>query len=121
MVRLVVESGATAWQVMLWGIVLNTFLCYRFARIVPNLGIALPIFIAPMTALVVAYLGLSDPMLEPVRAPAAFVIGIAGPLLGADLLHWKDFQKVAIGMVSIGGAGTWDGIVLSGLVAAFFA
>ncbi len=43
-------------------------------------------------------------------APLAFVAGVMGPLIGADLLHLKDIEKVGAGMVSIGGAGTFDGI-----------
>ena len=41
------------------------------------------------------------------------------PLVGADLLHLRDIEVSEIGFVSIGGAGTFDGIVLSGIVAAY--
>ena len=54
-------------------------------------------------------------------APLAFVAGVMGPLIGADLLHLKDIEKVGAGMVSIGGAGTFDGIVMSAIVAAYLA
>lgn len=54
-------------------------------------------------------------------APVAFVIGVVGPLVGADLMHLKDIETSEIGVVSIGGAGTFDGIVLSGIVAAYIA
>lgn len=121
MLRFAVDAGPSAWSVLLLGVAANTLICYRFARVIPNLGIVLPTFIAPLIALAAAYLGLGDASWDAVRAPVAFVIGVCGPLLGADLLHWKDFHKLATGMISIGGAGTWDGIVLSGLVAAFFA
>jgi uncharacterized membrane protein len=81
----------------------------------------MPAFISPVTAFAVVMLGLGAPQFDPYRAQVAFIIGISGPLLGADLLHWRQFSHIATGMVSIGGAGTWDGIVLSGLLAAFFA
>ena len=55
------------------------------------------------------------------RAPVAFVAGVLGPVQGADLLHLKDIKRVSAGMLSIGGAGTFDGIVLSGIVAALLA
>jgi len=48
------------------------------------------------------------------------VAGVVGPLVGADL-HLRDFSQKAIGVISIGGAGTFDGIVLSGIVAAYLA
>ncbi len=43
------------------------------------------------------------------------------PLIGADLFHLRDIRTVATAMASIGGTGTFDGIVLSGLMAAFLA
>jgi uncharacterized membrane protein len=70
-------------------------------------------------ALIAAVLAL---LLAPDQAaPVAFVAGVAGPLIGADLLHLKDIEKSAVGIASIGGAGTFDGIVLSGIVAAYLA
>ncbi|MCS4031868.1 putative membrane protein [Salinibacter ruber] len=49
--------------------------------------------------------------------PIAFAAGVLGPLIGADLLHLDDIAQLGAGMASIGGAGTFDGVVLSGLVA----
>jgi len=54
-------------------------------------------------------------------APVAFIAGVAGPLIGADILHLKGITRLASGMVSIGGAGTFDGIVLSAVMAAYLA
>src|SRR6266436_3268356 len=54
-------------------------------------------------------------------APVAYVAGVAGPLIGADLLHLKEIEQSTVGMASIGGAGTFDGIVLAGIVAAYLA
>jgi len=65
---------------------------------------------------------LSALFLVPGQAPPiAFVAGVLGPLIGADLLHLRDIEKIATGIASIGGAGTFDGIVLSGIVAAYLA
>ena len=44
-----------------------------------------------------------------------------GPLIGADLLHLRDIETLDTGVASIGGAGTFDGIVLSEIVAAYLA
>jgi len=62
-------------------------------------------------------------LLAPAEAPpVAFIAGVLGPLIGADLLHLKDIDKIATtGIASIGGAGTFDGIVLSGIAAAYLA
>lgn len=121
LLRFLLEGGPRVATVLLVGILLNTAVCYRMAVPVPKLGIRLPFLLPAAVALVVTWLGLGFGEFDAYRAPLAFVTGISGPLLGADLLHWKDFKRIAAGTISIGGAGTWDGIVLSGLMAAFVA
>lgn len=116
----IVGGGTEPLAVMLIGMSVNTAVCYWTARPLPNLGIALPLYLPALVALSTAWIGLWGQAFDPYRASVAFVIGITGPLVGADLLHWKDFKEVGMGTVSIGGAGTWDGIVLSGLMAALF-
>lgn len=91
---------------------LNVGVCYLFARPVPQMGITMPPLIPAGAA---ALCGL---LLAPEWAPPiAFTAGVLGPLIGADLLHLNDISDLGTGMASIGGAGTFDGIVLSGLVA----
>jgi uncharacterized membrane protein len=95
---------------------INIAVCHFLARPVAGVGIALPSLVP---ALVAASLAL---LLAPEEAPpVAFIAGIAGPLVGADLLHLRDLEKIASGVVSIGGAGTFDGIVLSGIIAVYLA
>ncbi len=99
---------------LLLAIVINVFVCYRLAQPIEGIGIAmpglLPALIAAMSAL----------LLVPDQAPpVAFVAGVLGPLIGADVFHLRDVSKIATGIASIGGAGTFDGIVLSGIVAAY--
>jgi uncharacterized membrane protein len=95
---------------------INIALCYVLARPVPRVGIALPPLVPALVAASAALL------LAPEQAPPiAFIAGTVGPLLGADLLHLKDIESIASGILSIGGAGTFDGIILSGIVAAYLA
>jgi uncharacterized membrane protein len=54
-------------------------------------------------------------------APTAYIAGVAGPLIGADPPHLREIEQCALGMASIGGVGTSDGIVLSGIVAGYLA
>ena len=98
------------------GCVVNSLVCYFIARPVPGIGIVMPGVISPIVAVSAALLLAPD-----VAAPVAFAIGVIGPLVGADLMHLKDIEANEIGVVSIGGAGTFDGIVLSGIVAAYIA
>ncbi len=91
---------------------LNIGLCYSFATPVPRQGIAMQPLIPAGAA------ALSGLVLAPEWAPPiAFAAGVLGPLIGADLLHLDDIADIGTGMASIGGAGTFDGVVLSGLVA----
>ncbi len=95
---------------------INTFVCFRAARPVENVGIALPVFLSPLVAAVCALV-----LLPGFAPPVAFTAGVLGPLIGADLLHLRDVKKTRAGVASIGGAGTFDGIVLSGLLATLLA
>lgn len=91
-------------------------LCYRLSRPVPRLGIAMPALIAPFAAAIIALL------INPVHgAPLAYVSGTLGVLVGADLLRLGDIRKMGAPVASIGGAGTFDGIFITGIVAALLA
>ena len=96
--------------------IVNVVVCYLVARPVPGVGILIPGFVP---ALIAALLGLV--LGADQAAPVAFVAGTLGPLIGEDLLHLREIEESAVGVASIGGAGTFDGIVLSGIVAAYLA
>lgn len=116
-----VASQPGLYTTLFLGIGINIFACYRFTRLVPGLGIVLPTFLSPLISLLSVWIGIPGAEYQAYQPAVAYLIGISGPLIGADLLHWKDFERLATGVISIGGAGTWDGIVLSGLLAAFLA
>lgn len=92
-----------------------TFVSYVSSRPVPGVGIMMPIWVSPLTSAITA--SLVSP--HGAAAPVAFSAGILGTLIGADLLHLKDFMKDIPGVMSIGGAGVFDGIFLTGIIAAF--
>jgi uncharacterized membrane protein len=109
-------SGDRSWLAVAVAIVVNIFACYLVARPTPGVGIVMPSFVSPLVAACAALL------LTPEQAaPVAFIAGVTGPLVGADLFHLKEIRTTAIGIASIGGAGTFDGIVLSGIIAAYLA
>jgi uncharacterized membrane protein len=110
---------AAGWQPLsglLLAIFINTVMCYRMAQPIEGIGIAMPGLLPPLIAAMSALLLVPDQ-----APPVAFVAGVLGPLIGADLLHLRDVSKISTGIASIGGAGTFDGIVLSGIVAAYLA
>jgi uncharacterized membrane protein len=116
-VRHVWEAGGWPLTALVISVLADVAVCYRLARPVPGLGILLPGFAAAMVAVGMSWLLLSGPAELPYRPPVAFVAGVLGPLVGADLLHLRHITRVPVGMLSIGGAGTFDGIVLSSFLA----
>jgi uncharacterized membrane protein len=99
--------------VTLLGISIVTILSYYFSRPIPGVGIGMPILIAPICAAVVGLILSPDQ-----GAPLAYISGTLGVLIGADLLHLKEIPKLGAPNASIGGAGTFDGIFITGIVAA---
>ncbi len=90
--------------------------CYKLARPIPGIGIGLPMFIPPIVAALVAL------VLAPAKAPVvAYVSGTLGTLIGADILHLKEVTELKAPVASIGGAGTFDGIFLTGVIAVILA
>jgi uncharacterized membrane protein len=90
--------------------------CHLLARPVPGLGIALPVFVPPLSAAAIALI------LSWRNAPAlAYVGGSIGCLVGADLLNLGKVEGLGAPVASIGGAGTFDGIFLTGVLAVLLA
>ena len=83
---------------------------------VPGVGIAVPTFIPPLLAAGVAL------TLSRRSAPAlAYIAGSLGTLIGADLLNLGRVQGLGAPIASIGGAGTFDGIFMTGILAVLLA
>jgi len=96
----------------LLSILLVSIVSYLVSRPVPGLGIVTPAFIPPIATAIIAYI------VAPFHpAPIAFVSGTLGTLLGADLFRLKQITKLKANFVSIGGAGIFDGVFLSGIIA----
>lgn len=112
----VLMQGAQGVVALVLAVLVNSAVCYALAKPVPRIGIAIPGLIPPLVAVTTVMLLTQD-----LRPPIAFVAGVLGPLIGADLMHLREIPQMATGMASIGGAGTFDGIVLSGIVAAYLA
>jgi uncharacterized membrane protein len=90
--------------------------CYALAEPVPGVGIALPVFVPPIAAAIIALL-----LSRADAAPLAYVAGSLGALIGADLLNLDKVRGLGAPVASIGGAGTFDGIFLTGVLAVLLA
>lgn len=93
-----------------------TAVCHLLATPVPGLGIAIPGFVLPLLTAVVALV-----VAPRQAAAAAYVAGSLGTLIGADLMNLDKVQGLGAPIVAIGGAGTFDGIFLNGIVSVLLA
>jgi uncharacterized membrane protein len=89
---------------------------YWLTQPIRGVGIAVPMFIPPVVAALTALL------LTRESAPAlAYIAGSLGTLIGADLLNLGKLPGLGAPVASIGGAGTFDGIFLTGILAVLLA
>ena len=90
--------------------------CHLLAQPVPGVGIAIPTFAPPFITAIVALV-----IAETNIAAIAYISGSIGTLIGADLLNLDKLQSLGAPVASIGGAGTFDGIFLTGILAVLLA
>jgi uncharacterized membrane protein len=93
-----------------------TVVVHRVAHPVPGLGIAVPNFVPALTAVAVALVLSRDS-----AAPLAYIAGSLGTLIGGDLLNIGRLQGLGAPVASIGGAGTFDGVFVAGILAVLLA
>lgn len=99
-------------SVIVMAVIAVSAISYMFSRPIANMGIGMPLFIAPVSAAVIAML------LARENAPAlAYIAGSLGVLIGADILRIKDIRQLNAPIAAIGGAGTFDGIFMTGIIA----
>lgn len=93
-----------------------TISVHMLAYPVRGVGIAVPWLVPPIVAAAAAWL------LARRSAPSvAYIAGSLGTLIGADLLNLDKVSGLGAPIASIGGAGTFDGIFLTGILAVLLA
>lgn len=98
------------------GVSAITLLSYKSSELIPGFGVGMPLFLAPISAALLAL------VIDPEHAaPLAYLSGVLGVLIGADILRIKNITQLGTSIAVIGGAGTFDGIFLTGLIAALLA
>ncbi|HOM94789.1 MAG TPA: DUF1614 domain-containing protein [Candidatus Saccharicenans sp.] len=114
---LIFRWGGLFWEFVI-ATAIVTFLVNRVARPVKGLGIATPALFPPLVA---ALMGFLVSLISPdgiQSAPViAYVAGTLGTLIGADLMNLKKIPELGAPVASIGGAGTFDGVFLTGIIA----
>jgi uncharacterized membrane protein len=112
---LIGHNPLAAWEVVA-AIAVVMLVSRLLSRPIPGVGVGMPIFIAPLCAALTAVI------INPEQsAPLAYISGTLGVLIGADLLRLDDIRRMGTPFASIGGAGTFDGIFLTGFVAVLLA
>lgn len=91
-------------------------LCHALAEPIRGSGISLPISVAAIAAALVALLvGWRH------APPLAYAGGSLGVLIGADLANIEQMRGLGAPLLSIGGAGVFDGIFIAGAAAMLLA
>ncbi len=104
------------WLKALIATVLIAFIIHMMATPVHGLGIAVPVFAPVVTTAILAFI-----LSREYAAPLAYIGGSMGTLIGADLLNLDKISGLGAPVASIGGAGTFDGIFLTGILAVLLA
>jgi uncharacterized membrane protein len=94
------------------GSFVTALLVHLMARKVRGVGIVTPALLPPIVAALSAYL-----FAPAAPAIVAYVSGTLGALIGADLTNLRGIGRLGAPVASIGGAGTFDGVFLTGIVA----
>jgi uncharacterized membrane protein len=102
-------SGAIATAIV-------ALVLHWLATPVPGLGIAVPVFWPAIVTAIVAFV-----LSRENAAPLAYIAGSMGTLIGADLSNLDRIRGLGAPVASIGGAGTFDGIFLTGILAVLLA
>jgi uncharacterized membrane protein len=105
-----------AWVRGLIATAIIAAIMHALATPVPGVGIAVPMFVPPIATAVVAVL-----LARQHAAALAYISGSLGTLIGADLLNLGAVPGLGAPVASIGGAGTFDGIFLTGIMAVLLA
>jgi uncharacterized membrane protein len=92
------------------------FVIHSMATPVPGIGIAVPVFGPVVAAAILAFI-----LSREYAPPLAYIGGSMGTLIGADLLNLDKIGGLGAPVASIGGAGTFDGIFLTGILAVLLA
>jgi len=101
----------------LWGpgviaVAVVAVVVHQLAKPIPGVGISVPTLISPLLAAFVALV-----LSRRYAAPLAYIGGGIGVLVGADLMNLGLLRSIGAPVASVGGAGAFDGVFLSGVIA----
>ena len=114
-------SAYLMMRYQLWGratiaVIAVALIIHSMATPVHGLGIAVPVFAPVIATAILAFI-----LSREYAAPLAYIGGSMGTLIGADLSNLDKITGLGAPVASIGGAGTFDGIFLTGILAVLLA
>ena len=120
----VIPTLMSAYLIMryqLWGraaiaVAIIAVVIHSAATPVHGVGIAVPVFAPVVVTAILAFI-----LSREYAAPLAYIGGSMGTLIGADLSNLDKITGLGAPVASIGGAGTFDGIFLTGILAVLLA
>jgi uncharacterized membrane protein len=106
-----------SFQSVFMATVITTMCSFLLSKPVKGVGIVIPAFIPPIIAAVAALI-----FSDKAHAPAvAYISGVMGTLIGADILRLHQIKRHGLSFLSIGGAGVFDGIFIVGIISVLLA
>ena len=97
-------------------VIIIALVIHSSASPVHGVGIAVPVFVPVVVTAILAFI-----LSREYAAPLAYIGGSMGTLIGADLMNLDKIGGLGAPVASIGGAGTFDGIFLTGILAVLLA
>ena len=97
-------------------VIVIALIIHAMATPVRGVGIAVPVFAPVVITAILAFL-----LSREYAAPLAYIGGSMGTLVGADLMNLDRISGLGAPVASIGGAGTFDGVFLTGILAVLLA
>jgi len=97
-------------------VIVIALVIHSSATPVRGVGIAVPVFVPVVVTAILAFI-----LSREYAAPLAYIGGSMGTLIGADLMNLGKIGGLGAPVASIGGAGTFDGIFLTGILAVLLA
>jgi uncharacterized membrane protein len=97
-------------------VIVIALVIHEMATPVRGVGIAVPVFGPVIVTAILAFI-----LSREYAPPLAYVGGSMGTLIGADLMNLGKIGGLGAPVASIGGAGTFDGIFLTGILAVLLA
>ena len=106
-----------SFQPVFMATVITTICSFLLSKPVKGVGVVIPAFIPPIIAAVAALI-----FSDKAEAPAvAYISGVMGTLIGADILRLHQIKRHGLSFLSIGGAGVFDGIFIVGIISVLLA